>query len=375
MKYALALAYFSTFVGFTSLVFKIKLRAIGIGCVCLLMLFSISLLNDTFGFIEEKVASFVSFDMYQGHVNTQTFLVQYFLAYVPFTLFQYEYTAHALNMGLQGFIFVLGMQYIFYDKPGRWIYLFLLFPAYYNFSIFGLRDPLVNLICTLLVITVLARKKSEVFPVVCILMSFIALGIRPEFSVMLIGFVGIYLYTISSRYQRLAILIVGSVAFYYALLFLPLAFGIRSTGSALRNIEIIAQFNELRHDRRIGGDGSGSHILDGALYSFPMIFRYPIQVASSFIAPLPFEIRGGAFVFAFIESLVFSFTAFFAAKRCTSNPQSLLLFSCGMLYMLLQALFAINYGNILRIRYPCYIFFLGSIVSARKLDSEFGFRN
>jgi len=316
--------------------------------------------------IEEKVASFVSYDMYKGFAFQLGFLVQYVLAWIPLTLLDDEYVAHGLNIGLQAFIFMLGARYIFNLKPSVKLLIFMLFPSYYHYAIFGLRDPLINLVATTIAIGALHLNKRD-FILLCLSMSVLSIGIRPEFSLIIVGFAILREFFDSTGRRRFFIGFCALGGLYAALSIMPIAFGLPSSGNPVQNIDTMTQFNELRNARRLGEYGSGSHILSGTLYSYPFLVRYPIQVAGSFLAPLPIDIRGSLDLIAFAESLIFCAVVLWAIKVHTKNERATLLFWCGMVYMLLQAIFAINYGNILRIRYPSLVFFLTAIVAAETL--------
>ena len=323
----------------------------------LLVLSLVSILNNETGFIAEKVASFAAYDIYQGTNFTLGFFVQYILLWIPFELFDDKYAAHGLNMGLQAFTFMLGARFVFNMKSSWMLALFTLFPSYYHYSIFGLRDPLINLVVVLVVIAAM-RQNTKQFVITCMALSVLSIGIRAELSMILMGFAGIKMYFDVSGAKRLLLILAGIAALYVALLILPLAFGVPSTGSVAGNIDSMVQFNELRNERRLGEYGSGSHILGGALYGYQFGVRYPVQIGASFLAPLPVDIRSSLDALALFESVLFIFAAFCGYKAARLNQTSLILFCCGIAYMLLQAIFAINYGNILRVRYPCLIIFL-----------------
>jgi len=360
MIYVLALIYFSIGIACTAFVGRISLKPLMIGASFLLLICIFSVLNTTYGMIDEKVASFLSYDAYKNNRFNLTFFVQYLITWIPNALLDFQYTAHSLNIGLQAFIFFLAAQYLFKTSNTKWQLLALLiFPSYYHYAIFGLRDPLIAL-TTLIIVIGAIRLSSARFVYLCLILSVINIGIRPEFSLIIVGFGVLRLFFLASRRTKYVIAVAAVCALYGALLLMPLAFGIQNTGTVNGNIENMVLFNELRNERRLGGDGGGSHILGGNLFQYPMIVRYPIQLASSFIAPLPFEIKGALGYLAFAESLLFAFVAVMAFRMAKLNSTSLFLFCCGFGFMALQAFFAINYGNILRIRYPAFIFFLAA---------------
>ena len=371
MKYVLAISYFTLFCVVLRTVRPLTATMLVYGAAMLFLLGTASALNDSTGLIDEKVASFVSYDMFKGGQFQTTFFIQYLLAWIPFEILDYEYTAHGLNIGLQAFIFMLGAVLIFDLKPGWKLLAFSLFPSYFHYAIFGLRDPLINLLAVTIAAGALKLKPRQ-FILLCAGASVVSLGIRPEFSLIIAGFGVLGLFFSAKPKQQVVIALLSLATLYGALLVMPLAFGLPSTGSVDGNIELMTRFNELRNERRLGEYGSGSHMLGGALYSYPFPVRYPIQVAGSFLAPLPMDIRRGFDILAFAESLMFCLIVVLAARKHRVNEPATLLFWCGIAYMLLQAIFAINYGNVLRVRYPCLIFFLTSLVAADQVQSRRG---
>jgi len=366
VKYLLAITYFVIFSSLLRIFVRYNMSTYGFGIICLLVVCAASVFNDSSGLIEEKFASFVAYDMYKGFDFQLGFFVQYALTWIPFQLLDEEYVAHGLNIGLQAFIFMIGARYIFNLKPSLKLVIFMLFPSYYHYAIFGLRDPLINLVTIAIAIGALQLDKRQ-FILLCLSMSVLTIGIRAEFSLIILGFALLREFIDSAGKRRVLIGMCALIGLYGALSIMPIAFGLPISGNPLQNIETMTQFNELRNARRLGEDGSGSHILGGTLFSYPFLIRYPIQVAGSFLAPLPFELRGSLDLIAFAESLAFCGVSLWAAAVHRKNERASILFWCGMMYMLLQAIFAINYGNILRIRYPCLVLFLAAIVAAESV--------
>lgn len=364
MKAALAIGYFTVFCLLLRLWKPITSRALTVGLSTFVVLVGLVYLNDSQEIIAEKVASFVSYDMYKGIRYVNTFVIQYILAYIPFKLFDYEYTAHAMNIAIQAFVYLIASQYIFKNKLSWKFAIFLLFPSYYHYAMFGLRDPIINFTAVLIVIAIFNTNQKG-FVLTCLILSLMCLFVRPEFSIIIIGFISISLFLNSNNITKFMIVVGSGIMLYVMLLLMPYAFGVDSSGSALGNIEIISNFNESRALRNVDRVyGSGSQILGGGLFSLNWFVRYPIQLVASYVAPLPMDIRGGFDYFAFMESVVFCFVVGYSFLRRKINSRSELLFWCGFIYMALQAIFAANYGNILRIRYPCLIFFIGALVAA-----------
>ena len=360
MTIAIAVAYLLSFLLVATTLMRIGGRSIAFALLMLTVLCSLWALNSEYDFLAEKLSSFLSWDMHRGERFSLTFVVQYALALPAMIFFEHQYAAHALNLSLQALTFALIFTYLFRERLTPWLLLLLAYPAYYHYAIFGLRDPLINLVSVLFVIAAIHLPRRQ-FYVACLSMSALCLGIRPEYSLILIGFIGVRLYFISGRKGRVRLVLLGMFSLYAALLLMPLSLGLPTSWSAPRNLQLIGEFNTARAMRHIGSIGGGSHILGGTLYELPLPIRYPIQVVASFIAPLPFEIRGGAHLFAFAESVLFTTLAVFAWIRSRALALPRYLVVCGLLYMLLQAFFMNNYGNLIRVRYPAYVFFLAGV--------------
>ena len=360
MVFALALLYFIVLSTIMGLFVKITARSFFIGLLSLLLLSAIQILNSFYNFIPEKIASFISYDAFKYDEFRLTFFVQYLLAWVPMQIFDFAYTSHSLNIAIQSLIFLIGAHFLFTENK-RWQFLaFVLFLSYYHYSIFGVRDPIVALICMTIVVASIKFSLTQ-FYIYLMFSSFVCLGIRPEFSLVILSFGALRYYLASTFKVRVVLFLLGLVGLYGALLVMPYAFGISASNSVISNIETMINFNELRAARRAGGDGGNSHILSGNLFQYPFLVRYPIQVVASFVTPLPFEIRGSIFdLLAMIESILFCWVVYASFRMRNYSAINSYLFYCGLLYMFLQAIFAVNYGNILRMRYPLYIFFLAS---------------
>jgi len=373
MKYAIAFCYFATFCTLLRFFGRFENRSIfyGVAMLCALSMFAV--LNDMTGLILEKGASFISYDMFKGDALLTTFYLQYLLAWIPFQLLDYEYTAHGMNIGLQAFTFLLAAQYIFGMKTSWKLLAFSLVPSYFHYSIFGLRDPLINLIVTTIAIAAM-RLDAKQFVYLCLVSALMCMAVRPELSLIILGFACLRVYFDATKWQRVTLILLSGFVVYASLIVLPLAFGLSSTGSALNNIDVMVQFNEIRSERHVGTDGSGSHILNGQLFTYPFLVRYPIQIFVSFVSPLPSEIRGMLGAIAFAESILLCFVAYLAASAARTDSTARFLFFCGLIYIFLQALFAFNYGNLLRVRYPSFIFFFGAIACSDLLLGQKGIR-
>ncbi len=342
-------------------VMRLNRRQLNLTLIGFLVLLSLAILNANLEFIEEKIASFISHSLHNGESESIAFRLQYYVTLPAFWLTNHPYSAHATNIAIQTLCFLLAFRYILPKRGPTWLEIcVLIYPAYYHYSIFGLRDPYINLISTLFTILAIRNKRFGIF-VWGSLLGIVSLLARPEFSVILFSFVGLYFYIGLNQKNKIIFTAIYLLLINTAGNYLPYALGVAPRGNLIDNIEQIAEFNELRNERRLGSDGGGSSILGGTLFNYPLIARYPIQVITSFISPLPFEIRSPILFFGFIESMLFTTIAAIAWRRSKDVKNARYIFYCALLYILLQAFFAMNYGNNLRIRYPSYIMFIGSI--------------
>ena len=84
MRYIIGILYILVFLGALNFFDRIRLREFSVGLFAFAILCLLSVLNVEYGLIEEKVASFVSYNIHRGLSDALTFKVQYFLAYIPF---------------------------------------------------------------------------------------------------------------------------------------------------------------------------------------------------------------------------------------------------------------------------------------------------
>lgn len=366
-KVCLSFAYYLVFILISKLFFKPKLKSVFYSLLIMATLLVLAYLNEIYVFIEEKPASVVAYQMYREGRESLTFIVQYALVYLPFLLLDFEQSAHALNVAIHGIFVLYAVQFLFVGSIGKYAWIIFVYPAYLNFSLFGFRDPIINLLMLFFVLSYLYFGKRKHIAVSSII-ALLVIGLRPELTMIILGFLMLQVFLDSKGSIRMLLIFAGGALLYLMLKFLPLAFGLSPTGSIVANIDLVATLGETRGLRAVGKEGSDSLILGGALYNFSFYMRYPIQIAASFISPLPHEIKGAAFALSFLESLYFCFIAYMAYRASKHNEYSRYLFLCGMIYMLLQAMFATNYGNVLRMRYPAHIIFVSAFMVYLKLS-------
>jgi len=341
--------------------YKISTREILISFSVFFVVLSASIINTYYQFIDEKIASFVSYNMHTKGTFSLSFYVQYLLSLPMYKIMGNEYTSHSLNAVIHA-ITILSIYRFIFQKKFTWLFVVvLLFPSYYHYSIFGLRDPLVNLVMTFFVIYTLkfSAIKSDVL---IILLALISIGIRPELSVILLSFIWLRHFLTWRLKTKIILVLISIPLMYIILLQLPKTLGIKTTATSVNHsLELVSEFNEARYNRRLDGGGSGSHILAGKLFDYSFVERYPIQLLASFISPLPFEIKNKLHLLSFLESILFTLIAIIAFQKSRNNRMARYLFYCGMIYILSQAIFASNYGNVVRLRYPVFILFVSSI--------------
>ncbi len=334
----------------------------------LLLLFFFSTINASFNFIEDKVASDVAYRMYDTGSFTLTFYLQYLLAYVGFVLANDTHVTFGLNIVLQSYFFLLAYETLIKKCKMQLflLILLLLFPSFYHYSIFGLRDPLVNLLSLFFI---LLSIKPMTFPVVLgyLLLLLSCIFSRPELCIIFLVLIGLRLFLISSLFIKALLVGVSIVALNFALYGAMSTLGIKGANmNIVENIEKLNKFNEARNNRRVGGEGGGSAVLGGKLFQLPFYQRYPVQISATILVPLPHEFRGVTSWLGLLDSMFF-ISAIIMALKFRDNKRSTYFLLCGIIYLLIIALFTMNYGNTLRMRYPIFIFFFASFCYSDRL--------
>ena len=334
----------------------------------LFILLILSTLNGEFQFIEDKVASKVAYTMYETGSFTLTFYLQYLLSYLGFLVVPDTHVTFGLNIALQSYFFLLAHETLIKGRKGGaiWIFLLLFFPSFYHYSIFGLRDPLVNILSLFFIL--LCRNFytwKTTLGYSALLGSCVI--VRPELCAIFIMLIGLRYFLSSSILTKFVLVCVAILSMNIALVGAMSALGVKDSGvNIIENIEKLNKFNEARNDRRLGGDGGGSAVLGGKLFQLPFYQRYVVQVAATVMIPLPHEIRGVTSWLGLVDSLFF-ITVMIMAFRYSDNKLSKYLFLSGIVYILIIAIFTMNYGNTLRMRYPIFIFFFAAACHSRRL--------
>lgn len=236
---------------------------------------------------------------------------------------------------------------------------------YYSF--FGLRDFTILLLIYATYYSYNSTKKSYLkanFIFICILFSIV----RPEMLIIPLTLVFLKTWSVSGRIFRSVLIILFVGVLYLGPSIAGITLGI---GSNISYSNII-DFAVLRYERHSGADGGGSHILGGSLFQLPFWQRYPVQVLSFFVNPLPFEFKL-RYLPAAIDSILFSYLTLKSYSRYNSlklNQKHILWAS--IIAILFLSLFTSNYGNLFRIRmvfYSTFIFTLTQHKNEEKSDS------
>lgn len=190
-----------------------------------------------------------------------------------------------------------------------------------NFSIFGLRDPLIMLAAAILAASIVRcfiHGGTRANIITLLGSSACIIWLRPELAyvilcVLLLPIGDKYLNAVekaanSQRYMRLTIaltipiVLVTGVA---AVVALKVAASNINAASA-NPMHIAGEESDRRFARHSGGPfGGGSHLAGGATYSnLPVHIRVPIQVVGLVVLPFPWQVRSPARLFAFMDSIM-----------------------------------------------------------------------
>lgn len=330
----------------------------------LAMLTFVAAVNLRFGIIEQKFASEFAFDRFLGRESLRpndTFAVQALVNTPAFLLAQSWEAAIGTNAA------VTALTYAFLWDPKSKAHLYFLGPAALNFSFFALRDPFIGLIFMFLVLAFGSEFTLRKLPMPLLIAAVAMFWTRPENLLIILALVGVLGYQHSrTTLMRFAVLGAGCFAAIGALRFAPALLGVNQTISIGNLPAFFAEFSEDRGTRtEATGVGGGSDILGGALQRMPLPIRYPIQLFTFFVLPLPFEIRSITLLLSAVDSVFFAFSARKLFKEGTA-PAKLLF----VVYVLVAAFFSSNYGNVFRIRYPLYFIIGAGLYSNRNSVSN-----
>lgn len=340
---------------------EVKARSLcaAFGYMSLLLLAAVA--NWEFDLFPQKLASEFAYDVYKGQESIRdnsTFLLQAIIGAPAFMLTDVWWAAIGTNIAV-----VSGVFYFVHKRSPR-LSLVMLAPAIINFSMFALRDPVIA--ANAFVVTYLflsSEQTSLVWKQISAV--FLFAFIRPE---NLAIFAYAKLMTIFHQHNRTFLIYLCLPVFLGAAIgvasFAPKLVGIENT-SVADLPDTATEFYENRANRVDDTNGGGSNILGGRLPSMPIYLRYPIQVVTFFILPLPFEIKHLGLALAFIDSIVFCAITYRSHKTCSTK--TIIIF---WTYVLIVAFFSNNYGNVFRIRLPAYFILIAGLIRATPTDQR-----
>lgn len=310
-------------------------------------------LNFELDIIEQKFASEFAFDLYVGRDSLRSsdgFVLQYVYCWPAFVLTNVWWAAIGANIA------ALALLYAYIASHSQRVAFFMVAPVIVNFAMFSLRDPLIGILFFVVAATISNPNPIRMW-VGQTGTAIAFLLIRPE-NIIIIAFT--HFYSLFQRYRRSAWVIfavpVALVGMYLGLTMVPSALGIPFSGSILDLPLAINEFYERRANRWDEADGGGSNILGGQLASIPFLLRYPIQITSFFILPLPVDLKNPALGLAAIDSVVFCILVWWFHRD--ADRRVIILF---WFYVLMVALFMNNYGNTFRLRLPAYMIMMGGL--------------
>jgi hypothetical protein len=311
-------------------------------------------LNFELDIIEQKFASEFAYDLFVGRDSLRSsegFVLQYLICWPAFALTDVWWAAIGVNIA------AMTLLYAYIASFNQRLGLFILAPAIVNFSMFSLRDPLIGVLFFMLAVTItnpdpIKRMLKQTGT------SALFMLIRPE-NILIV--VGAHIFGLFRRYRKsgwvllaIPVMLVGG---YVGILMIPQLLGIKFSGSILDLPLVLSEFYDRRANRWDASDGGGSNILGGRLSDIPFLFRYPIQILSFFMLPLPIDLNRPALALAALDSCVF----FYLARKFHKGADArvIILFWC---YVLMVSLFMSNYGNAFRLRMPAYMIMFGGLL-------------
>ena len=324
---------------------------------------AVAAVNLRFGIIEQKFASEFAFDWFKGQESerpNRTFAVQAIANAPAFFVANSWYAAIGTNVAVTAVTYTH-----LFDRETK-AHRYFLGPAVINFALFSLRDPFIGLVLMALVLAFGKQFDTRRLPVPVLLASIAMFWIRPENLLIIFALVWFLAFRNSKLpVTKFALIFAGLMAGVFALRFAPALLGVQG-GVSIGNLPaFFVEFSEDRGTRtNVTGVGGGSDILGGALQRMPLPLRYPIQLLTFFVLPLPFEIRSVALLLSAVDSMFFAYGTRKLFKEGT-YPAKLLF----IMYVLVAAFFSSNYGNVFRIRYPLY-FVIGAGLLANKTEAE-----
>ena len=366
-------------VGIAMLVFAIGMLVRVVLVVC----------NEEFAFFEPKVAGDLSLRLYDEFVMTdggvwqlfgEEFGPQVFLNTPAWWMFGPHRLITLLNnsavAALAGPLAAVWLTPVVGRGRAMTImFLMACYPALVNFSLFGLRDPIiffamVALACGMVRSRIAGWRATDVVTV--LLASIIVFWSRPELAYVLVCLLG---WPIASGVLTMVHGVRGNRRYAVNLMLLAVPLALVTVGAiagmtqiAARNIgfatvnpfEIADEAASNRFERHAGSAGAGSHIVDSTSYThMPVYVRVPMQTVGMIVVPFPWQIKGVAKAFAFADScFLIAVLGWTVLQTLYSRPlaasgrgrHAMILLACFAIGILGMGFIVSNSGNAFRMR-------------------------
>jgi hypothetical protein len=309
------------------------------------------LVNEEMQFFEAKLAGDYSIGLYEKYILEsndywgllkEQFAVQVIINIPVWLMFGAERLSLLVSNAMLGAV-VASVAGGLLCKPFgvnvgvRAIVLLAIYPAIFNFSLFGLRDPIIFFSMTVAACGILRQWKDglSIFDMgVTAFGMLVSFSIRPEMSYVFIimagvPFIAIFLNMWASwRYGQ------RNAANFFLLCIIAITLSMiaaaAATQIASRNIgadtanpfEVADGLAKERYSRHAEKEGSGSHIIPTETYiNLPVYLRVPIQTVGMIVIPFPWQATSPARLFAFIDSLfLMSMIGFILINLLYSHP-------------------------------------------------------
>ena len=291
------------------------------------------MLNEEFGFIVEKLAGNRSIWLYQhfilqrgdwGSLLGEEFALQVLVNIPAWMIFGASrlsllFSNAAIGALAAPLAALLVNRDFKYSGSVRTLILLSLYPAGFNFSCFGLRDPLIFLGMIALcagAIRVWANKVTIVDIGLMCCGALSVLSLRPELAYVVLL---VFLMPLTSKYLDLLMASKGNKRNFSSAVLLTLPVLLIGIGAVLAGTRVagsnigVDTFNpadiagdsaEDRFARHASEMGGNSHMMSAAMYQkLPWYLRVPIQTAGLIMLPFPWQVRNASLLMAFMDSI------------------------------------------------------------------------
>lgn len=333
----------------------------------------ITILNLEYSFFESKEAGDYSMLLYeywqsQGFklptiffsLITNSFSIQALLCIPGFKLFGVNLFVVCLtNNAIVSFALAISLKVL--RKTGN-VNLMLvtslaLFPSVINFSLYGLRDPIIYaLILILYSVSISSIRGRIMLMLMCIVPLLLLRGelfviyFFPFLIDILLRINFIDKRTFHFKTKKLIVLTIIILTLFPLIVEVGSFFAFKSS---LSLEEILFQKLDRRYNIAIeNGGNAGSHIYSSAVSSnSSFLTKWIIQIAALIINPFPWTIKSISHLLAFFESIILMKLLFVASRIFWSQNKRRFLVISYLLGITMLGVMIINFGNGFRMRF------------------------